>query len=54
LTTPNLSRFCRTLREASRSGVALVLVGGPPHVRRVVELCAIDGVELQRSEDDCS
>ena len=44
--TPTVSVFCRALRQATRAGASLALTGGPPHVRRAVALCAIDGVEL--------
>ena len=44
---PSLSRLCRALRLAGRKGATLALVGGSPHTRRTLELCAIEGVELR-------
>lgn len=46
---PAASALCRALRHACRDGATLVVTGGPPHVRRAVALCAIDGVELSAS-----
>ena len=50
--TPTVSVFCRALRQATRAGASLALTGGPPHVRRAVALCAIDGVELPPARAD--
>ena len=47
LVLPALSPFCHLLRDATRDGVTLTMIGGHPHARRTVELCAIDGVELR-------
>ena len=47
LVLPALSPFCRLLRDGARDGVRFTMVGGHRHVRRTVELCAIDGVELR-------
>jgi anti-anti-sigma regulatory factor len=47
LVLPALSPFCHLLRDASRDGVTLTMIGGHRHVRRTVELCAIEGVELR-------
>lgn len=41
-----LSVFCRALRRVNRRGTRLTIVGAKPVVRRVLERCAIDGVEL--------
>ena len=46
LDLPSLSRLCRALRQAARAGATLVVDGGPPHARRTIGLCAIEGVEL--------
>jgi anti-anti-sigma factor len=40
--------FCGSLRSLTRRGVTLAIVGGPPHVHRVLELSAIDGVKLHQ------
>ena len=47
LVLPALRPFCQVLRNAARGGVTLTVIGGHRHVRRTVELCAIDGVELR-------
>ena len=47
LVLPALSPFCRLMRDAARDGATLTMVGGHRHVRRTVEVCAIDGVELR-------
>lgn len=47
LNVPTLSSFCRVLRQAGRAGATLAVAGGPPHARRTIAVCAIDGVELQ-------
>ena len=47
LVLPALTPFCHLLRDTARNGVTLTMVGGHRHVRRTVELCAIDGVELR-------
>ena len=41
--------LCGALRWLTRRGATLAIVGGPPRVHRVLELCAIDGVELHQS-----
>jgi hypothetical protein len=42
-----VSRFCSALRELARGHDASVaIIGGPPHLRRTVDLCAIERVEL--------
>jgi anti-anti-sigma factor len=41
--------LCGALRWLTRRGATLAIAGGPPRVRRVLELCAIDGVELRQS-----
>jgi hypothetical protein len=38
-----------TLRRLTRRAATLAIAGGPPRMRRVLELCAIDGVELHHS-----
>lgn len=40
-----LSLFCGALRRLNR-GAALAIVGADPRVRRVLEVCAIDGLAL--------
>ena len=48
LPLPELSLVCRLLRQAGRAGAArIAVVGGPPHARQTIALCAIDGVELR-------
>lgn len=37
--------FCAALRRVPRGGVAVSVLGLPPHARRTLELCDIDGVE---------
>ena len=46
LSLPSLSRLCRALRSAARAGATVAVGGGPPHVRRTIGLCFIEGVEL--------
>ena len=46
LSLPRLSRLCRALRRAARAGAKVAVGGGPPHARRTIGLCAIEGVEL--------
>jgi anti-sigma B factor antagonist len=41
--------LCGALRSLTRRRATLAIVGGPPRVHRVLELCAIDGVELHQS-----
>lgn len=41
--------LCGALRWLTRRGATLAIVGGPPRVHRVLELCSIDGVELHQS-----
>jgi anti-anti-sigma factor len=41
--------LCGALRRLTRRGATLAIVGGPPRAKRVLELCAIDGVELHPS-----
>jgi anti-anti-sigma factor len=41
--------LCGALRRLTRRGATLAIAGGPPRVHRVLELCAIDGVELHQS-----
>jgi anti-anti-sigma factor len=41
--------LCGALRWLARRGATVAIVGGPPRVHRVLELCAIDGVELHQS-----
>jgi anti-anti-sigma factor len=41
--------LCGALRWLTRRGATLAIVGGPPRVHRMLELCAIDGVELHQS-----
>jgi anti-anti-sigma factor len=43
--TQTLSLFCGALRRL-KSGAVLVIVGADPRVRRVLEVCAIDGLAL--------
>lgn len=38
--------FCVGLRRLSERGVRLTVLGLPPHVRRVVALCDIRGLEV--------
>lgn len=54
LSLPSLSRLCRALRRAARAGATVAVGGGPPHARRTIGLCAIEGVELSvdRPPDD--
>ena len=48
LPLPELRLVCRLLRQAGRAGAArIAVVGGPPHARQTIALCAIDGVELR-------
>ena len=46
LSLPSLSRLCRTLRRTARAGAVVTVGGAPPHARRTIGLCAIEGVEL--------
>ena len=46
LSLPRLSRLCRVLRHSARAGAIVAVGGGPPHARRTIGLCAIEGVEL--------
>jgi anti-sigma B factor antagonist len=41
--------LCGALRWLTRRGATLAIVGGSPRLHRVLELCAIDGVELHQS-----
>ena len=41
--------FCGALRWLTRRGATLAIIGGPPRAQRVLELCAIDGVEQHPS-----
>lgn len=41
-----MSLFCAALRGMERRGATIALAGAPTPVRRVIELCAIDGLEL--------
>jgi anti-anti-sigma regulatory factor len=43
---PTIGVLCGALRFVSRCGATLAIAGGPPGVRRGIELCEIDGVEL--------
>ena len=54
LRLPSVTRLCRARRHAGRAGATLALVGGPPHARRTLELCAIEGVELHASRPDAA
>ena len=47
LNVPTLSSFCRGPRRPGHAGATLAVAGGPPHARRTIAVCAIDGVELQ-------
>lgn len=47
---PTLAVFCSALRRLTRCGARIEVAGGLPHVRRVIELCAIDGVELAAAD----
>lgn len=47
-----MSLFCATLRRLTRGRAVLAIVGAPPAVARVLELCAISGVELYPSVRD--
>lgn len=42
----SLSAFGGSLRRVSRDGTRLLIAGADPAVRRVLEVCAIDGVAL--------
>jgi anti-anti-sigma factor len=44
-----IDQLCGAWRWLTRCGATLAIVGGPPRVHRVFELCAIDGVELHQS-----
>ena len=44
-----LNMFCGALRRVNRRGARLMIAGARPAVRRVLERCAIDGVELYSS-----
>jgi anti-sigma B factor antagonist len=41
--------LCGALLWLTRRGATLAIAGGPPRVHRMLELCAIDGVELHQS-----
>jgi len=41
--------LCGALRWLTRRGATLAIASGPPRVHRVLELCAIDGVELHQN-----
>jgi hypothetical protein len=49
---PSRRRFFATLRRLTRRRAALAIVGAPPAVAHVLELCAISGVELYPSVGD--
>jgi anti-anti-sigma factor len=49
LDAQTVSMFCAALRRLKRSGATLAIVGVPSPVGRVLELCAIAGLELQPS-----
>jgi anti-anti-sigma factor len=42
--------LCGALRWLTRRGATLAIVGSPPRVHRVLDMAAIDGVKLHRSE----
>jgi anti-sigma B factor antagonist len=42
--------FCGAVRCLTRRGATLAIVGSPPRVHRVLDMAAIDGVKLHRSE----
>jgi anti-anti-sigma regulatory factor len=44
-----VSRFCAMLRRLTGGGATVAIVGAPVLVRRVLELWAIDGLELYPS-----
>jgi anti-anti-sigma factor len=44
-----IDQLCGAWRWLTRSGATLAIVGGPPRVHRVLELCATDGGELHQS-----
>jgi anti-anti-sigma regulatory factor len=46
---PDLSELCVALRRAGRHGTKIAVVGADFRVQRVLELCAIDGVELHQT-----
>ena len=40
-----VSVLCGALRRLARRGATISIAGGPPHVQRVLERCAIDRLE---------
>ena len=46
LGSESMSQFCRALRRLNGRQARLAIVGAPAHVRRVLELCELDGLEL--------
>lgn len=44
--TSTVSVFCSALRRLTRPDATIAVVGLPVRVRRVLEVCDIDGVEL--------
>jgi anti-anti-sigma factor len=43
--------LCGVLRRLARRGAMLAVAGGPPHVQRALELCAIDRLERYPTRD---
>jgi stage II sporulation protein AA (anti-sigma F factor antagonist) len=46
LGAPSVERLCAMLRRQTRGGVSIAIVGAPTSLRRTIELCAIDGVDV--------
>lgn len=38
--------LCGALRRQTRRGASVAILGAPAHLRRIIELCAIDGVDF--------
>ncbi|MGI8715638.1 MAG: STAS domain-containing protein [Solirubrobacteraceae bacterium] len=49
--TQTLGKLCVALRQIGRHGAKLAVVGADRRVHRVLELCAIDGLELHQTVD---
>jgi anti-sigma B factor antagonist len=43
--------LCAVLRRLARRGARLAVAGGPPHVQRALQLCAIDRLERYPTGD---
>jgi anti-sigma B factor antagonist len=46
-----VSVLCGALRRLARRGATIAIAGGPPHVKRVLERCAIDRLEQYSTRD---